>query len=355
MKIIQILPELELGGVERHVIDLSNELVKLGHEVLVVSAGGQMEQQLDSRVQRCHLPVHLKNPFTWLYCALRLAHVVRSQGWQILHAHSRVPAWIANWTHCFCRVPYVVTAHGEFGNKSPWIYAPYRKACRVICVSNAVQESMKSCFAENTEVILNGLSKPSELWDPREKDSRKLLFVGRLSSFKGLQDVLRVLPHDMDWTLDVVGDGPQKEEWASLCRELGISDRVVFRGYSDRVDSFMAHSSCLVFPSYIEGMPLTVARAVQIGLPVLASDIPPIAEMAMPDSRLIPPGDSAQWEKAIRRFLEQGVTECHFDSSAVPSLEKMVSRTLALYTAVISSTSDLNRNQKMQCPEHDVL
>ena len=60
MKIVHILPELQIGGVERHVIDLSNELVKKGHEVMVISAGGQMERQLDPKVLVRHLPVHKK-------------------------------------------------------------------------------------------------------------------------------------------------------------------------------------------------------------------------------------------------------------------------------------------------------
>ena len=107
MKIIHILPELEIGGVERHVIDLANELVKRGHEVMVISAGGRMERQLDAKVLVRHLPVHKKNPLTGLYSAVKIARWVRREGWQILHAHSRVPAWIANWASPLARVPWL--------------------------------------------------------------------------------------------------------------------------------------------------------------------------------------------------------------------------------------------------------
>lgn len=90
MKIVHILPELQIGGVERHVIDLSNELVKKGHEVMVISAGGQMERQLDPKVLVRHLPVHKKNPLTGLYSAVKVAQWVRQEHWQIMHAGVRV-------------------------------------------------------------------------------------------------------------------------------------------------------------------------------------------------------------------------------------------------------------------------
>ena len=67
MKILYILPELQIGGVERHVIDLANELTARGHETMVVSAGGRMEEQLYKGVRILHLPVHKKNPFTGYY------------------------------------------------------------------------------------------------------------------------------------------------------------------------------------------------------------------------------------------------------------------------------------------------
>ncbi len=331
MKILHILPELQLGGVERHVIDLAGEQIRRGHEVLVVSAGGQMEKQMDPHVSLRHLPVHKKNPFTGYFCARAIARLIRSEGWQIIHAHSRVPAWIANWTAHMVDVPYVVTAHVAFGNRTRWIYAPYRDASRVICVSRAVQDAMKDCFYLNTTVIINGLKRPKKLWNPANRALNKLLFVGRLSSVKGLQDVLRVLPKDADWTLDVVGEGPQKEEWQKICDERGICDRVFFRGYSDDVENYMAQSSCLLFPSYFEGMPLTLAQAILVGIPVLASDIEPVAEMKGGKTGLILVGDLEAWRGALDGFLKRHEKPAEFSRSCVPTIEQMVDQIEDVY------------------------
>ncbi len=230
MRIIQVLPELDIGGVERHVVDLSNELAERGHDVLVISNGGQMQSQLSDKVLHWQLPVHKKNPFTALCCSGKISSRIKSEGWELIHAHSRVPAWIALWASRSTNIRFVVTAHVDFGNKNPFIYYPYRRADRVICVSTAVKEGMKNCFYENAQVILNGLDDPKRYWSEKSEEVVKLLFVGRLSPVKGLHDVLRALPQDLKWTLDVLGDGPQRKELESLAKELQISDRVFFRG-----------------------------------------------------------------------------------------------------------------------------
>ena len=323
MKVLHILPELQIGGVERHVIDISNEQVRRGHDVIVISAGGQMESQFSASVKRLHMPVHKKNPFTALYCASKIADIVRKTGTDIIHAHSRVPALIAMLASKKTHIPYIVTAHCVFGTQTRIIYLPYRKADRVICVSKAVQEGMKNCFFENTQVIVNGFAKPQESWDPENWNRKKLLFVGRISNVKGLQDVLKVIPLDLEWTLDIVGDGPQKEEWEKIVSDRGLSDRVTFHGFRDDVEHFLAEASLLLFPSYTEGMPLTLAQAILVGTPVLASDIEPVSEMKGDREGLLPPGDLHAWETALREALA-GKKPPEFQLSAVPTLENMV-------------------------------
>lgn len=337
MKIIELLPELDIGGVERHVIDLTSELALRGHELLVISAGGKMAHQLSPQVRQLTLPVHRKNPITGWLCACRIASLAKAEGWQLLHAHSRVPAWIAMWAAAKAGIPYIVTAHVDFGNKSPWIYRPYRNAAKTICVSAAVQEAMKSCFFDNTQVVLNGLDEPSEHWIPENARLKpaKLLFVGRLSPVKGLQNLLKALPEDESWTLEVLGDGPMRAELEELTEKLGLAEKVTFHGYSEEVDHYMAAASCLLFPSYTEGMPLTLARAVQIGLPVIASDIGPVSEMLGGREGLLAPEDISGWRKAIKSFLETGAVKSHFPAEAVPSLASMAETVEQLYSGAL--------------------
>ncbi len=336
MNIVEILPELDIGGVERHVIDLSNELASRGHNVTVISAGGKMQSQLSQAVRHIDMPVHKKNPFTIWACSRKIATLARREKVQLIHAHSRVPAWIARWAAKGAGVPYIVTAHVVFGNKSPWIYAPYRDAARVICVSNAVREGMKECFYANTQVVLNGLDEPKVRWSDKNLEGLvKFLFVGRLSPVKGLHDALRAMPENMEWTLDVLGDGPMRAELEDISKERGFTGRVKFHGYSDKADDFMARSSCLLFPSYTEGMPLTLARAVQIGIPVIASDIPPVSEMAGSSVNLLPPGDVQAWRDAVTDFITTRRAKLNIPLSSVPTLSKMVDEDERIYREVV--------------------
>lgn len=332
MKIIEILPELDVGGVERHVIDLSNELARRRHEVLVISAGGRMEAQLSPDVKKQHLPVHKKNPFTILSCASKISELIKKEKYQIIHAHSRVPAWIAMYAADKADIPFVVTAHSEFSTKKPWIYKPYRQAGTTICVTEAVREAMKSCFYDNTQVILNGLDTPKVTH--KKPDSAKFLYVGRISQVKGIQDCLRALPPELDWTFDIVGIGPYEKELKKLAAELGIAGRVFFRGFSDNPDKYMANSSCLLFPSHEEGFGLVLARAAQIGLPFIVSDIPPFVELTG-GKGLVPSENIDELRKAIVKFIKTGKTEASIPAENIPTIEKMTDATERIYDDLI--------------------
>lgn len=337
MKIIEILPELDIGGVERHVIDLSAELSRRGHKILVISAGGQMQRQLSELVEHRTLNVQKKNPLTGWIAAHKISSWVRSEGWQLIHAHSRVPAWIASWVSNMTGIPFIVTAHVDFGNKSPWIYRPYRMAYKTICVSSAVQSAMRGCFYDNTQVILNGLEEPKVHWEPHPEGPVKFLFVGRLSPVKGLQNALRAFPTTtcVDWTLDILGDGPMADELKCEVKKLGFSDRTTFHGFSEKADEFMSMSSCLLFPSYTEGMPLTLARAIQIGIPVIASNIGPVSEMLGGNAGLIDPEDIEGWRNAIENFIKSGKAPCTFSVDSVPTLASMADGVEKIYQEAI--------------------
>lgn len=337
MKIVHVLPELEEGGVERHVLWLSRELVLRGHEILVVSAGGKMVPLLASGVSHLSLPVHKKNPLFAFHCARSLACLVQKEGWQLLHAHSRVPAWIAYWASRKAKCPLVVTAHVVFGNRSRWIYTPYRKADRVLCVSAAVESWMQSCFTGNTRVVLNGMPPTEILWQGPAEGPCRLLFIGRLASSKGIQDIIEILPSlEGDWTLDIVGDGPLFSPLHSRVEALGLSHRVFLHGFRDDTDDWLAHCACLLFPSYTEGMPLTLARAVQMGVPVLASDIPPVAEMAGSRRGLLDPGKSSVWLEALQKFLDTRAVPTLFPAENIPTVKTMTDEVEKTYTSLLS-------------------
>jgi glycosyltransferase involved in cell wall biosynthesis len=265
-----------------------------------------------------------------------LALLVRKNKIDVIHAHSRVPAWIAMFTSKFSGKPYIVTAHAYFSTQAKWIYIPFRQADTVICVSRAVQSGMKNCFAENTVVIRNGMPAVKNAWKGSGTPSVHFLFVGRLTQLKGLQDIIKILSAVKgNWKLDILGDGPLRGELEEMTRLLQVEGKVTFQGFRDDPDVWMERSDCLLFPSYIEGMPLTLARAIQIGIPVIASDIEPVREMTLGINGLEKPGNLAAWKNAIEKFLDTRQSPAAFDRDAIPTILQMTQEVHAVYTSAI--------------------
>lgn len=300
---MEILPELEMGGVENHVIDLSNFLSAQGHHVMVVSAGGKLERELHGP-EHIKLPVVSKNPLLIIAACVMLACEIKKRKCQILHAHSRVPgyvAWLASW---LTGVPWVYSAQACYSHNIG-IY-PLRKADYLICVSSTVREHLKDYLPPNNCVILDGAPEVKERWKPENDGIIKFIFVGRLTRIKGVHTVIRALAHvnaASNWRLDVLGDGPQMEELKTLAQSLGVSEKVIFHGFMNNPDEWIAKADCLLFPSTTEGMPLVLSQALQIGIPVLASDIPSVREV-LPEGRLVEAENPAAWSEAIAEYIK---------------------------------------------------
>lgn len=338
LKVIQMLPEFHEGGVERHVLWLSDALTKQGHEVMVVSKGGKLEKFLDEAVKVWHLPVHAKNPFTALWCALLLARRARKEGWQIIHAHSRVPFWIAWWASSFSGVPWVATLHATFRHSR--VLAPLKKACACIAVSQTVKDHLAPYLSDKAFVIYNGLLPTDVRWQGSLGDDPfKFLFVGRLSLKKGLQVALRALANvEGRWLLDVVGDGPMRAELEDLVEKLGLSPKVKFWGFREDADEWIARCSCLLFPSLEEGMGMTLMRAIQMGVPVLASNLPPVRELCLNPKALLEPGDEGSWRKGIEDILRERKALQLFDRDKIGTVDDMARDVASVYQICIKET-----------------
>ena len=100
MHIVHILPELNQGGVEVVVLNLNRELIKRGHHSSVISAGGSMVSQLESDGGRhITLDVCSKNPLTVPLRVLQLKSVLKKINPDVIHVHSRVPAWLTHFAN----------------------------------------------------------------------------------------------------------------------------------------------------------------------------------------------------------------------------------------------------------------
>ena len=106
--ILQVLPELNQGGVELGTIEIASELQKRGIENYVASAGGRMLPQLEHlKVKHFTLPLKTKNIFKLWLNAKKLEKIIKENGVTIVHARSRAPAWSAYWAAKKCGVHFI--------------------------------------------------------------------------------------------------------------------------------------------------------------------------------------------------------------------------------------------------------
>jgi glycosyltransferase involved in cell wall biosynthesis len=141
LTVVQLLPALENGGVERSTVEIAQALARSGHRALVVSAGGRMvEALLAAGAEHIALDIGRKSPTTLRHLR-SLGRVFDELRPDIVHARSRLPAWLARWALRSRPGPkFVTTAHGLY---SPGRYSGIMtRGERVICVSSTVRDHL---------------------------------------------------------------------------------------------------------------------------------------------------------------------------------------------------------------------
>jgi glycosyltransferase involved in cell wall biosynthesis len=146
MTVLQVLPALHSGGVERGTLEVVGALVAQGHTAIVASSGGRMERLL-KHLGGIHipLPLHTKNPFKMVRNAFNLRKVIQDYGVDIVHARSRAPAWSAYLATQVTRTTFITTYHGTYSMGSCFKHyynSVMVRGVRVIAISAFIQETI---------------------------------------------------------------------------------------------------------------------------------------------------------------------------------------------------------------------
>ncbi len=324
--VLQVLPALGAGGVERGTLEIAAALREAGARALVASSGGQMAASLGA--DHIALSVHTKNPTGLWRNAARLKALIEREGVDLVHARSRAPAWSARSAARRAGVPFVTTFHGAYGARSAAKRAWNRIMVRgdlVIAVSDFIAAHVTEvyrCPPERIRVVHRGIDAAS--FDPAEVPSRErvalraawgvpegsrvVLLPGRLTRLKGhavLIEAMRLLD---DRTLVAVFAGSDRGRDAYR-RELEAQARglaVRFAGHVEDVAAAYAASDVAVSASvHPESFGRVLAEAGAMGLPVVASDHGGAREIILRGETgwLVPPGDPAALAEGIRSAL----------------------------------------------------
>jgi glycosyltransferase involved in cell wall biosynthesis len=200
--------------------------------------------------------------------------------------------------------------------RDPLLRGTYQKASCVLGIAPYVRDFLTDVkirrFEEMSETGLEAL--PDEVDRGDRTGVIRLLYVGRLVRTKGARDAIRamgLLP-ELPVVLDIVGDGFDRGACEALVGELGLSERVTFRGWLPReeISGCYRASDIFVFPSYREPGGNVTFEAMGYGLPVIVSDIGgPGAAVDQQSGIKLHPQSPSQYSAGIAAAVERLVTD----------------------------------------------
>jgi glycosyltransferase involved in cell wall biosynthesis len=182
--VLQVLPALEAGGVERGTVDVAVALVAAGFRAIVASAGGRMVREIErGGGQHVALPLASKNPFVMRANARSLAELIGRERVDLVHARSRAPAFSARAAARRNGRPFVTTVHGVYNAATP-IKRAYNaimaKGDRVIAISDFVAEHVRGRYRvgdDRLRVVPRGID--TELFDPGRVGAERVIALAR--------------------------------------------------------------------------------------------------------------------------------------------------------------------------------
>jgi glycosyltransferase involved in cell wall biosynthesis len=155
-------------------------------------------------------------------------------------------------------------------------------------------------------VISNGVDSTPQVGPAiRVGDGVVVGSTGRLVWEKGYENLIQALALVPGATAVIVGEGPERGRLEKLARELGVAERLVFTGWKDDVSPYLRGFDVFALASRAEGLPLAVLEAMEVGLPVVATDVGSVSEAVTSGSTglLVPPNDTAALADALRRLV----------------------------------------------------
>lgn len=366
LNILQVLPALESGGVERGTLEVARYLVEQGHRSIVISAGGRLVEQLqDEGSEHFQWTVGSKSLLTLKYIPL-LRKFIQCNKIDILHVRSRFPAWICYlaWKNMPVdqRPRLITTVHGQY-SVSPYSRIMTRGE-RVIVVSEMIRDYvLKHYPVDSKRLWLNyrGVDparyyhgyQPDSRWlrdwyqsNPQTRGKKLLTLPGRLSRWKGQLDFVEAIAeirrHHTDVHGLIVGDTQAgkssfQREIEQRIQQLGMQEHITLTGHRSDIREVMAISTIVMSLSQQpEAFGRTTLEALSLGVPVIAYDHGGVAEQmkAILPQGLVANGDCRQ---LITRSLAWLQTIPQVPSQHPFQLQTMLENTLAVYQDALSA------------------
>ena len=305
-RILLVSKGLDIGGIERMVVDLANALARSGVDVHVAVVNDRRDG-LIGQLERSGITLHRLggSDLIGFRAAARLARLVRDSRFDVVHVHGPLPSIVARLVPG--KRPLVTTSHTPMSalrrpTRALWLLTS-RADNATIAVSAVVATSMPRLVAADVIVIPHGLDmdairrvRVAAKASQREPGEVVGITVASHRDAKNYPNLLHALQVALDrgvpLRLIAIGDGPDLQHHRALARQLGIDGSITFVPPDPDILGLIASADFLVVASDYEGQPLVVMEALALGVPVVATAVGRVPELVNPSvGRVVPPGD----------------------------------------------------------------
>ena len=358
MKIIQLVPAMEQGGVERGVVEVNRVLVGAGWENVVVSAGGRLTERIVADGGRSVIQdVKSKNPLTFFSRARCLRKLLMAEKPDVVCAHSRVPAWLFVWANRELGIPWITFAHGA---NSVSIYSKVMTyGDLTVTPSRFIADYLKSNYAlaeERIRVIPRAIDRERFDLERLDRDfisvkraewktdgSFVVMALGRITQLKGFDVLIReVAKLPERFKLVIVGEAEAlrrdvEEDLRNLVVSLGMEKRVVFAGNQQKVAECLSIADVVVSSNTRkpEAFGRSMAEALAMGKPVVAKAFGGALDVVRDGIDGVLTKD-AEFATAIEKVAGMRFGDLRKDALGRFSFETMAERTLAVYRELVT-------------------
>lgn len=364
MKIAYVITRSdEIGGAHIHVRDMAVWMLHKGHDVKIfVGGSGVYTQKLSDAGLAFHSLKHMRRPISPIHDILSIVELkkaLKKYNPDIVSAHSAKAGLIARIACRKLNIPCIFTAHGwsfadGINKYKRKLYiaierflAPLASKIITVCESDRLLAiKYKVCPESSIVTVHNGMPEiPIDLISRPINESARIIMVARFESQKDHKTLLLALANltKLDWTLDLIGDGPLMESIIDYSKKLGIDQRINFLGRRWDVPSILAKSDIFVLTSFWEGFPRSIIEAMRAGLPIIASNVAGVSEAVLDTQTgfLIHPSDHINLEHKLKDLILDPDTRNALGRRGRDrylnyfTFEKMASKNLYIYTTAL--------------------
>lgn len=372
--ILQVLPALQSGGVERGTVEIAKAIADAGMVSLVASSGGKLVEELEKvGAKHIKLPLHSKNPLVIWRNIKRLEKIIKEHGVNLVHARSRAPAWSAYCATQHTGVHFVTTFHGTYNFNNPlkkWYNSIMVRGERVIAISEFIRDHIREeydCAEDKIRLIQRGADleqfNPDNVSKERVTQVKEQLGVvpgvavitlpGRVTRWKG-QDVLvealvQLRQHYEPFQCLLVGDYGKhhrfRTELEKKIKQYGLDKIVKVTGNVQDMPALYMFSDVVVSASTEpEAFGRVAVEAQAMGRLVVATNHGGSKETVLPGKTgwLVEPGNPESLALALSAaLLFEPQEEAHMAQMAREhvwehfSVAKMCERTLSVYRELL--------------------